>query len=146
MDRITVLLADDHEIVRDGLRTVLAAERDIEIVGEAENGWQAVELARKLRPAVVVMDISMPVLDGLEATRIIRNTSPLTKVIILSLHDDITHIKQASTLGAAGYLLKQSSIHLLTNAVRDVLKGCTFFCPSIPKRLSSRQPMHKERL
>jgi DNA-binding NarL/FixJ family response regulator len=140
MNRITVLLADDHKTVREGLRTMLEAEPDIEIVGEAENGRQAVELSQKFCPDVVVMDLAMPILDGLEATRIIRSTSPGTKVIILSLHDDDTHIEQATDLGAAGYLLKQSSMHLLSNAVRDVQKGHAFFCPPTPKRLRNRQP------
>jgi DNA-binding NarL/FixJ family response regulator len=140
MKRITVLLADDHPMVRDGLRTVLESERDFQVVGEAENGQQTVELIQKLEPAVVVMDISMLVVHGLEATRIIRNTTPGTKVIMLSLHDEDAQSEQATDLGPAGYLLKHSSIHLLTNAVRDVLKGCMCSSASTPKRFHDQKP------
>src|SRR2546430_10239549 len=88
MKRITVLLAEDHQIVREGFRSLLKHEPDIEVVGEAESGRQAVQLTRKLRPAVVVMDIAMPLLNGLEATRQIRKEVPETKVLILSAHRD----------------------------------------------------------
>ena len=145
MKRISVLLADDHAIVRKGLRTLLKAEGDIEVLGEAKNGQEAVELTQKLRPAVVVMDITMPLLNGLEATRIILKTLPLTKVIILSVHGDDAYVEQAAKLGAAGYLLKQSSAALLSNAVRDVQKGRTFFCPSNGKRLRDQQPKHNHK-
>src|ERR1700690_3256787 len=109
MNRITVLLAEDHQIVREGFRSLLQHEGDIEVVGEAETGREAVRLTRKLCPAVVVMDIAMPLLNGLEATRRIRKDFPDTKVIILSAHSDNAYVEQASGLGAAGFLLKQSS-------------------------------------
>jgi DNA-binding NarL/FixJ family response regulator len=146
MKHISVLLVDDHAVVREGLRTLLKDEGDIEVVGEAKNGRQAVELTRKLRPAVVVMDIAMPVLNGLEATRMILNTLPRTKVIILSAHNDDAYVEQATELGAAGYLLKQSPC-LLPNAVRDVQQGRTCFCPSTAKRPRNQQPKpnHKKR-
>ena len=134
MKRISVLLADDHAIVRDGLRTLLKAEADIEVVGEAKNGRQAVKLAQKLHPAVILMDIGMPLLNGLEATRMILSTLPRTKVIILSAHGDDAYVERATELGAAGYLLKQSSTGVLADAVRDVQKGRTVFCPSLAKR------------
>ena len=95
MKRITVLLAEDHQIVREGFRSLLKHERDIEVVGEAETGRQAVQLTRKLRPAVVVMDIAMPLLNGLEATRQIRKEFPDTKVLILSAHSDDEYIELA---------------------------------------------------
>ncbi|MFZ2640257.1 MAG: response regulator transcription factor, partial [Verrucomicrobiia bacterium] len=139
MKRITVLLAEDHEIVREGLRNLLLAERDIEVVGEAATGRQAVALAKTLHPAVVVMDIAMPLLNGMEATRQIRKAIPGTKVLILSAHSDDAYIAQAIAVGAAGFLLKQSSSHVLSQAIREVPKGNTFFSPSIVKRLHSQK-------
>jgi DNA-binding NarL/FixJ family response regulator len=135
MKRITVLLAEDHTVVREGLRTLLEAEGDIKVVGEAETGRQAVKLAKKLRPAVVVMDIAMPLLNGLEATRQIRKAVPATKVLILSAHSDDAYIEKVTALGAMGYLLKHTSAHVLSKAVREVQKGNAFFCPSIARRL-----------
>ena len=133
--RIPVLLAEDHTVVREGLRTLLEAEGDIKVVGEAETGRQAVELAKKLHPAVVVMDIAMPLLNGLEATRQIRKAVPGVKVLILSAHSDDAYVELVTALGAAGYLLKQTSAHVLSEAVREVQKGNTFFSPSIARRL-----------
>jgi len=138
MKRITVLLAEDHMVVREGLRTLLDAEGDIEVVGEAETGRQAVELTRKLRPAVVVMDIAMPQLNGLEATRQILKAVPSTKVLILSAHSDDAYVEQVVALGAVGYLIKQTSAHILSRAVREAQKGNTFFSPSILNRLKAR--------
>ena len=133
--KITVLLAEDHLIVREGFRGLLKGERDIEIVGEAETGRQAVQLAKKLRPAVIVMDIAMPLLNGLEATRQIIEMLPATRVIMLSAHSDDAYVEQATAAGAAGYLIKQSSSHVLCEAIREVEKGNTFFSPSIGKHL-----------
>ena len=135
MNRTTVLLAEDHMVVREGFRKLLEAEDDIEVVGEAQTGRQAVELTRKLRPAVVVMDIAMPLLNGLEATRQIRKAFPGTKVVILSAHSDDAYVEQAIAIGAVGFLLKQTSSHDLSDAIREVQKGNTFFSPSIAKRL-----------
>src|SRR5688572_17365012 len=140
MNRITVLLAEDHQIVREGFRSLLKHERDIEVVGEAETGRQAVQLTRKLRPAVVVMDIAMPLLNGLEATRQIRKDLPDTKVLILSAHSDDAYVEQVTELGAAGFLLKQTSSHNLAIAIREVQKGNTFFSPAISKRLDKKSP------
>jgi DNA-binding NarL/FixJ family response regulator len=135
MKRITVLLAEDHMIVREGLRALLQAEGDIEVVGEAETGRQAVQLTKRLRPGVVVMDIAMPQLNGLEATRRILKAVPATRVLMLSAHGDDEYIRQAVMLGAAGYLIKQTSADLLSRAIREVQKGNTFFSPSIANRL-----------
>jgi DNA-binding NarL/FixJ family response regulator len=135
MKRITVLLAEDHMIVREGLRALLEAEGDIEVVGEAETGRQAVQLTKRLRPGVVVMDIAMPLLNGLEATRRILKAVPATKVLILSAHGDDEYLRQVAMLGAAGYLIKQTSADLLARAIREVQKGNTFFSPSIANRL-----------
>ena len=99
---ITVLLAEDHMIVREGLRYLLQSERDIEVVGEAANGRLAVAMALKLRPAVVIMDIAMPLLNGLEATRQIRHAIPDAKILILSAHSDDAYVEKVTELGASG--------------------------------------------
>jgi len=122
-------------IVREGLRVLLEAEGDIEVVGEAQTGRQAVRLTKRLRPAVVVMDIAMPQLNGLEATQRILKAVPATRVLILSAHGDDEYLRQVVTLGAAGYLIKQTSANLLARAIREVQKGNTFFSPSIANRL-----------
>jgi len=138
MKRITVLLAEDHQIVREGYRASLKHEPDIEVVGEAETGRQAVQLTRRLRPAVVVMDIAMPLLNGLEATRQICRDFPDTRVLILSAHSDDAYVENAIVLGAAGFLLKQTSSDTLATAIREVQKGKRFFSHSISKRLHGR--------
>ena len=132
---ITVLLAEDHQIVREGLRKLLDSESDIEVVGEATSGRQAVVLAKKLMPAIVVMDIAMPLLNGLEATRQILQADTGTKVLMLSAHSDDTYVEQAIAFGAMGFLLKQTSANDLSKAIREIEKGNTFFSPSIAKRL-----------
>lgn len=134
MKKITVLLAEDHVIVREGFRALLKHERDIEVVGEAETGREAVQLTGKLRPEVVVMDIAMPSLNGLEATRQIRKDFPDTKVLILSAHSDDAYVEQVIGLGGAGFLLKQTSSHVLATAIREVQKGNQFFSPALSKR------------
>ena len=135
---ITVLLADDHTVVREGLRLVLEVEKDIRVVAEARNGREAVELAKKLRPDVVVMDIAMPVLNGFEATRQIAKVSPPTKTLILSAHSDDEYIDQMMAIGATGYLIKQSSAQVLSKAIREVKKGNIFFSADIAKHLEGR--------
>jgi len=145
MNPITVLLAEDHTVVREGLRKLLEAEADIEVIGEAGTGRQAVDRTLKLRPDVVVMDIAMPMLNGLEATRQIRQASPDAKVLILSAHSDEAYVEQATALGAAGYLLKQTSSDVLATAIREVHKGNTFFCPAMAKRLHSHYEQSPDR-
>jgi DNA-binding NarL/FixJ family response regulator len=141
--RITVLLADDHQMVREGLRKILESEADIEIVGEAANGRKAVAMVRKLRPTVVVMDIAMPLLNGLEASRQLLAAVPETKVLILSAHSDDAYVEKAATMGAAGFLLKQTSAHVLCDAIREIEKGNTFFSPLICKRLRRRKELDR---
>jgi DNA-binding NarL/FixJ family response regulator len=138
MKQITVLLADDHMIVREGFRKMLELEDDLHVVGEAQDGRQAVVMAKKLRPAVVLMDIAMPLLNGLEATRQVLKALPTTKVLILSAHNDDAYVKTATDSGAMGFLLKQTSAHDVCRAIREVHKGNTFFSPSVAKRLHDR--------
>ena len=138
MKPITILLAEDHQIVREGFRSLLRNETDLTVIGEAENGRKAVEMIGKLRPDVVVMDIAMPLLNGLEATRQIRREYPEVKVLILSAHSDDSYIEQVAELGAAGFLLKQTSSDVLATAIREVHKGKKFFSATISKRLTSR--------
>ncbi|MGA9453324.1 MAG: response regulator transcription factor [Verrucomicrobiia bacterium] len=135
MKRITVLLAEDHTIVREGFRKMLELENDLQVVGEAQDGRQAVALVKKLRPAVVLMDIAMPQLNGLEATRQILKTVPGTKIVILSAHSDDAYVKNAIESGAVGFLLKQNSSHVVCEAIRQVQKGDTYFGPTVARRL-----------
>src|SRR2546430_7511842 len=135
MQKITVLLADDHTVVRQGLRSLLEAEEDMSVVGEAENGRQAVQMAKRLQPDVVVMDIAMPSLNGLEATRQICRESPKSKVLILSSYSDDEYVQQLTDAGASGYLVKQTAAQDLVTAIREAKKGNAFFCPAISKRL-----------
>ncbi len=135
MSKITVLLADDHAIVRQGFHLLLEAEPDIAIVGEAENGRQAVQMAKQLLPDVVVMDIAMPLLNGLEATRRIIKEVPSTRVLVLSSYSDDEYVQQLSEAGAAGYLLKQTAASDLIKAIREAKKGNVFYSPAISKRL-----------
>jgi DNA-binding NarL/FixJ family response regulator len=116
---------------------LLQAEGDVAVVGEADTGRQAVALTRKLRPDVVVMDIAMPLLNGLEATRRILKAAPATRVLILSAHSDDAYVEQVIAMGAAGYLIKQTSARVLSRAIREAHKGSTFFSPSIAKRLEN---------
>ena len=135
MKRITVLLAEDHTIVREGFRKMLELEHDLEVVGEAQDGRQAVAMVKKLRPAVVLMDIAMPQLNGLEATRQVLKAVPATKVLILSAHSDDAYVKDATDSGAVGFLLKQTSSHVVCEAIREVQKGNTFYSPAVARRL-----------
>jgi DNA-binding NarL/FixJ family response regulator len=132
MKKITVLLAEDHMIVREGFRKMLELEDDIEVVGEAQDGRQAVALVNKLRPAVVLMDIAMPLLNGLEATRQVLKAIPATKVLMLSAHSDDAYVTNATESGAVGFLLKQTSAHDVCRAIREVQKGKLFSAPPFP--------------
>jgi len=135
MAKITVMLADDHTVVRQGLRALLEAEVDMSVVGEAENGHQAVQLAKRLQPDVVVMDIGMPWLNGLEATRQITKESLKCKVVILSSYSDDEYVQQLTDAGASGYLIKQSAGQDLVTAIREAKKGNAFFSPAISRQL-----------
>jgi DNA-binding NarL/FixJ family response regulator len=135
MRKIAVLLVDDHTVVRQGLRALLSSEEDMEVVGEAENGRQAVQLAKKLEPEVVVMDVAMPLLNGLEATRQITRNSTRTKVLVLTTYGDEDCVTQLMDAGACGYLIKQTAANDLLKAIREVARGNAFFSPSIARRL-----------
>ena len=124
---------------------LLELEKDLQIVGEAEDGRQAVALVKKLRPVVVLMDIAMPLLNGLEATRQICKDCPDTKVLILSAHGHAAFLKQVTRVGAAGFLLKHASSTVLAKAIREVQKGNTFFSPDIARQLQGRDPKSLDR-
>lgn len=133
---ITVLLAEDHLIVRQGLCALLKADGAFRVVGEARTGREAVELARALRPHVILMDIAMPILNGLEATRQILAANPTAKVIILSAHSDDEYVDRVAAAGVFGFLEKQSSAEILTLAIREVAHGKTFYSPTIAARIN----------
>src|SRR5207247_9399417 len=135
MEKITVLFEDDHTVVGQGLRALLEAEEDMNVVGEAENGRQAVQMAKRLQPDVVVMDIAMPSLNGLEATRQISRESPKSKVLILSSYSDDEYVQQLTDAGASGYLVKQTAAHDPVTAIRAAKKGNAFFSPAISRLL-----------
>jgi DNA-binding NarL/FixJ family response regulator len=137
MKTIRVLLAEDHAIVREGLLSMLKLEPDIQVVGEAEDGRQAVSLTKSLAPDVLVMDIAMPQLNGLEAARQILLAQPSTKILILSAHSDDAYVEKVMALGASGYLVKQSAFNILPKAIRAVHGGSTYFSPSISKRFKA---------
>jgi DNA-binding NarL/FixJ family response regulator len=123
---ITVILADDHEILRQGLRSLLTKERDIHVVAEGSTGHEAVTLAKKHKPDVVIMDISMPDLNGIEATRRILRDLPKTRVIALSMHSDRQFVERMLSAGARGYVLKQGALEELVNAIRIVMTDSTY--------------------
>ncbi len=135
MKKISVLLAEDHTVVREGLRSLLSAEPDIDVVGEAANGREAIQMAQELHPDVVVMDIAMPLLNGLEATCQIIGDGIPTRVLILSSYADDEYVHQLTEAGASGYLVKQTAASDLIKAVREIAAGNAFFSPSILKRL-----------
>src|ERR1700681_736931 len=139
---IRVLLADDHAMVRKGFRLILEAQPDMEIAGEAGNGREAVELAEKLHPDVVVMDVVMPELNGIEATRRLASSSPRTRVLALSMHKDSVYVREILRAGARGYLLKESIDSDLVNAVRAVAKGDGYISPGVSDAVLSDYRRH----
>ncbi|HME05513.1 MAG TPA: response regulator transcription factor [Bryobacteraceae bacterium] len=135
MGTIRILLADDHNIMRDGLRLLLERQSDFEIVGEASDGRQAIALAQELRPDIAIMDIAMPDMNGMEATRRIVESCPRTGVIILSMHYDESYVIRSLKAGARGYLLKDSVRADLISAIRAVMQAKTYFSPKISQIL-----------
>ncbi len=132
---VTVLLADDHPIVRQGLRHLLEAEPDLKIVGEAEDGLQAVQLTEKLRPNVLIVDIMMPGLNGLEVLRQVKDRSPATCSIVLSMQSADVYVVEALKSGALGYVLKETGPSELVNAVQQVISGKRYLSPRLSERL-----------
>ena len=132
---IRVVVADDHTIIRSGLRMLLEREAGFEVVGEASDGRQAVELAESLKPDVIMLDIGMPNLNGIEATRQIVQKLPRTRVVVLSMHSDESYVLKALKSGARGYLLKDSAESDILNAIRAVSEGKAYFSPEISKML-----------
>jgi len=138
MNKIRVIIADDHTIVREGTRRVLEAEKDIEIVGEASDGEEAVNQATKLKPNVAIMDIAMPKLNGVEATRQIKSLLPSTAILILSAYDNDQYIFGILEAGAAGYLLKNVRSSELVDAIRAVYNGESVLHPVIARKVLQR--------
>lgn len=145
MNPISVLIVEDHMLVREGLRAMLKLEADLQVAGEARNGREAVAMAMKLRPDVVLMDIAMPGLNGLEATRQLVKALPATRIIILTAHCDDAYVKSAVGCGAAGFLLKQDSTHDVCRAIREVHKGGIHYSATIAKRFIRMTPPSRDR-
>ena len=131
MNSVKIVLADDHKMMREGLSSLLNQQGDISVVGQATNGREAVQLAEKLGPDVVVMDVSMPDLNGIDATRQIISRTPATKVIALSMHSDRQFVAEMFRAGASGYLLKDSAFEELASAIRTVARDETYIAPKI---------------
>ncbi|MGD8521358.1 MAG: response regulator transcription factor [Desulfobacterales bacterium] len=132
---IKIFLADDHTIVRQGLAKLLEAEPNIKVVGEAQDGREAVDKVQKLKPDIVIMDIAMPLLNGIEATRQIKKILPQIKIIILSMHSHDRYISELINLGASGYLLKDATGGEIVKAVFAAMKGDVYLSPSISRRV-----------
>ncbi len=143
--QITLVLADDHAVVRQGLSGLLKMDGHFLIVGQAKTGREAVEMARTLRPDVILMDIAMPVLNGLEATRQILAANPAAKVVILSAHSDEEYIERVNTAGVVGFLEKQTSAEILIEALREVAKGNSYFSPSIARKKQKQSNGSRDR-
>lgn len=133
METIKVLLVDDHTIVRQGIRALLESVPDIQIIGEADNGKTAVEMAEKLKPDIMLVDISLPLLNGLEVTRRVRKKVPGCKVLVLTMHENEMYVSQILRTGASGYLVKKTAVSELIMAIRSVHQGKAYFSPSISK-------------
>ena len=135
MSTLRILLADDHKVMREGLRMVLAREPNMEVVGEANNGAEAISLTEQLRPDIVVMDVSMPEINGLKATEVLSASSPGTKILILTRHGDASYVQRLLQAGANGYVLKQSAAEELVRAIRRVVAGQKYLDPAVTDQL-----------
>lgn len=138
MNRIRLLIADDQTLMRDGLKTIFDLEEDIDVVGTAENGEQALDMTERLKPDVVLMDIRMPVMDGVECTRLIKKRFPEVLVVVLTTFDDDEYIIQALNYGASGYLLKDMPGDRLIQAVRDAVSGNLMMPAQVAAKLACR--------
>lgn len=139
MEKIRVVLADDHTFFREGLKVLLENQPDMEVVGEAGSGMKALELANELEPSIIIMDITMPDLNGLQASGLILRSHPKIKIIILSMWEDVTYVKQAVDLGIRGYVVKQTAGRELIHAIRSVVAGEGYFSPSVTKVLLEKR-------
>ncbi|MBI2865024.1 MAG: response regulator transcription factor [Chloroflexi bacterium] len=135
MGNLRVLIADDHAVVRAGIRLLLASQQGIDVVGEAKDGIEAVAITRRLAPDIVLMDVAMSGMSGLEATREIRQTNPETRVVMLTMHDDEEYFFQAVAFGASGYILKEATPEDLLMSLRTVSRGGVAFHPSLARKL-----------
>ena len=151
MPKIRVLITDDHAMFRQGVRTLLAAEPDLEIAGEAKDAAEAVSLSRQSRPDVVLMDIGMTGMSSFEATRVIRKERPETRVVFLSMYDDDEYLAECVSIGASGYILKESPADQLLTAIREVHRGGSYLSPRLLTRLvddlrtQGREPVRQPR-
>jgi two-component system, NarL family, response regulator NreC len=145
MNKIRVLIADDHAILREGISALLRLQSDIETVGEACNGQEAVEMAKKLAPDIVLMDVSMPLMDGLEATRRIKKDNPKVKVLVLTQHDNADYILSTVKAGSDGYLPKRAVGQDLLTAIRAIYHGNTFLYPTAAGALIDDYRLHAEK-
>lgn len=140
MPTITLLLAEDHHVVREGLRALLRLEPDFTLIGEAATGREAVKLTLKLSPNVIIMDLAMPLLNGMEATRQIIHATPSARIVILSAYEDDGHVEPAIAAGALAYLLKTAAAEDLAEAIQVVNSGNTYFSPTISERHREKRP------
>lgn len=135
MEKITVLIADDHEVVRDGIKELLRHQADIEVIGEASNGMEAVERARELHPRVVLLDISMPKINGIEAMNLLRQIVPPPEVVVLTMHDKDAYIRQLMNAGVKGFVLKASPSREIIDAIRAAHRGDVFISTKLHQKV-----------
>ena len=143
MSKLRILLAEDHKVMREGLRMVVNREATMEVVGEADNGLRAITLAQELRPDVVVMDVSMPEFNGLSATTELKQLVPDVKILILTRHTEISYVQQLLRSGASGYVLKQSAAEELVRAIRRVAAGQHYLDPAISEQVVASIPVNR---
>jgi len=139
MKKLRILLADDHKIVRDGLKLLIDTQPDMRVIGEAANGKEALQKARELKPDVIVMDLSMPELNGLQATRMLKSERPDLKIVVLTAHEDESYLGQLCKAGASGYVLKRSAGEDLIQAINDVAKGGVHYEATLASKALARQ-------
>ena len=135
MNTVKLLIADDHIVLRSGLRMLINAQPDMKVIGEADNGSQVLALAETLQPDLILLDLSMPGLGGLETLPLLKKTTPQTRILILTMHDDESYLRQALRDGAAGYVLKQAADTELLSAIRAVMRGEVYVHPSLTRAL-----------
>ncbi|ROV60053.1 DNA-binding response regulator [Vibrio ponticus] len=139
MDKpIKVVIVDDHQVVLDGFIARLSLETDFEVIGTASNGLEAIDVVKSLNPDVVLMDVSMPLMNGIDATRLIKEECPQVKVLMLTMHDNREYIMKVMQSGAVGYMLKEISAEKMVQAIKTVYQGSTYFCESVTQTLFSQ--------